>query len=254
MCPVIFLCCSEIISLVDMKCTTVSRCWYCKDLCENCLLPSGFGPGLALNHSESGILLKFCDHKCAQHFTGLEEKPMTLDIEILPPRSLSDCAPRSFLKISGSGHRGQDTGARISCIICHGYHSEEHQNGRFYVLCQLRSLFNQKVIEMFVTDKAIPEEPLPHANCPSGHEKVASAKASGTITQVIICALKVLQQKLIHLEYEDVDLNLNILTKYRSCFFKGDKEATSSIKVSEFFGVASYVGSYSTNFVLSIVL
>lgn len=216
---------------MDMKCP-VSRCWYCKDLCENCLSPSGFGPGLA-TQLESGISLKFCDQKCAQYFTGSEEKPMTLDIEILSPRRQNDPTPQSLLKIYGSGMLKSNEGVKVSCLICHGYHSEEYQNGRFYVLCQLRSLFDQKVLEMFVTNEAVPEEPLPHADCPSGHEMVANSKTSGTITQIITCALQILQRELIRLKCEDnVELNLNILTKYQSCFFKGDEVVTDSIQVS----------------------
>lgn len=174
---------------MDMKCHT-SSCWYCKDLCEICLLPSGFGPGL-ITKSKAGTSLKFCSQQCAHYFASCEEKSLSLDIEILSPgrKHISESeTSETILRITGSGMI--DERAIIICLmICHGYHSKKHPNGRFFIICQLRSLSSQKFIEMFVSDKAVLEEPLPHADCPDGREMVFKLEAYGTITQIITSAM-----------------------------------------------------------------
>ena len=152
-----------------------------------------------------------------------------IDIELFPPREHHDSTPNVLLQITASGMLKMDEGVKITSLICHGYHSERYPNGRFFILCQLHSLFSQKFIEMFVSDKAVPEEPLPHADCPSGHKMVASSKNSGNITQIVISAFQELAQKC----KEDVEFNLSNLTKFQSCLFK-DNEAVMSIKVSEY--------------------
>lgn len=214
---------------MDIKCHVSPDCWYCKDLCENCLTPSGFGPELTTK-SETGISLKFCSHECAQYFTGSEEKHMSLDIEIIPPQS-HQSMPKTLLQITGSGMLQKDEGVKVICLVRHGYYSEKHPNGRFVVFCQLRSLFSQKFVEMFVSEKAIPEEPLPHADCPAGYEMVTNSRSSGIITSIIISALKTVQDLVRSNCKEEIELNLTILTKFRSYLFKDDEGITESIKV-----------------------
>lgn len=213
---------------MDMKCLASSRCWYCKDLCESCLLCSGFGSKL-ISQTKSGVTLKFCSQSCAQYFTGSEEKPISLNIEILPSTG-QQSSLNVLLHINGSGMYFVDEGIKIACLICHGYHSENYPDGRFFILCQLRSLFSQKFIDMFVSEGAVLEEPLPHADCPSARENAASLKASGHISRIITSALKKCQEFFHSVCTEEVELNLNILTKFRSHLFVDDK-ATETIKV-----------------------
>ena len=156
---------------------------------------------------------------------------MLLDIEILPPGKQHGSklnSPDTLLQITGSGTLRVNEGAKVTCLISHGYCSEEYPTGRFFVICQLRSLFSQKFIEMFITDKAVPEEPLAHANCSYGHEMIIKAKSSGTITQIIISALHRLQEFICSKYNEDLELNLTSFLKFWSCLFE---EHTNSIKV-----------------------
>ena len=214
---------------MDVKCHVSSHCWYCKDLCENCLSPGGFGPELT-SKSKTGISLKFCSQNCAQYFTGSEEKLMSLEIEILPPQR-QQSTPKTLLQITGSGMLKMDEGVRVICSIHHGYFSKEYPDGRFSIFCQLRSLFSQKFVEMFVSEKAIPEEPLPHADCQAGYEMVTSLKGSGTITRITISALKAVQN-LVHSKCkEKIEMNLTILTKFQGYLFDDSKRVTESIKV-----------------------
>lgn len=217
---------------MDMKCHA-SSCWYCKDLCEHCLSPSSFGPGLTAQSATTGFSLRFCSQECAQYFTGSDEKPILLDIEILPPRNQHDSEqsiPNVLLQITGSGMLKMDEGFKVICLVCHGYHSEEYPSGRFFVLCQLRSLFSQKIFEMFVSDEGIPEEPLPHADCPPGHKLVTSSKNSGSITPIIISALQSLQELIGSKCEEGAELKLIILKNYQSILFE-TSEVNKSIKV-----------------------
>lgn len=214
---------------MDVKCPAASHCWFCKDLCENCLSPGGFGPELT-GVTKTGISLKFCSQKCAQYFAGSVEKPLSLEIEILPPQRWQS-TPKTFLQITGSGMLKVDEGVKVICLVRHGYFSEEYPNGRFFIFCQLRSLFSQKLIEMFVSEKAIPEAPLPHADSPAGCEMVASSNASGTITRIIISALKTVQN-LIHSKCnKEEKLNLTILSKFQGYLFSDSEGITESIKV-----------------------
>ena len=177
---------------MDMKCLVSSRCWYCKDLCESCLSHSGFGSQLT-SQTKSGVMLKFCSQTCAQYFTGSEQKPLLLNIEIPPPR-VQQSSLNVLLHINGSGMYFTDEGIKIACLICHGYHSKNYPDGRFFILCQLRSLFSQKFVDMFVSEKAILEEPLLHAECPNAQENAARFKASSTISRIITSALQRCQE------------------------------------------------------------
>ena len=208
------------------------HCWYCKDFCENCLSSSGFGREL-MGRSNSGISLKFCSHACAQYFMGPNKKPMLLNIEIFPPKNQDDCevhVPIPILQITGSGKMNADEGVLVTCLICRGHVSEEHPNGRFFIHCQLRSLFNQKVIEMFVSEKGVPEQPLPHADCPFGHEMVRSFEANGNIYWIITSALQNIFES-VDTKSKEVELNLHAVAKFHSFFFEDKKRATESVKV-----------------------
>ncbi len=156
---------------------------------------------------------------------------MSLDVEILPNKQHDSKSntPKPLLQITGSGMLKKDEGVKVTCLI----YSDEHLNGRFFVLCQLRSLFSQKIIEMFVSDKAVPTEPLPHINSPAGREVVANSKASGIISQIILSALHAVQGFIRSTVKESVELNLNMLTKFQSYLFE-DEEVAESIKVSEY--------------------
>ena len=219
---------SKFISSMDMKCLMPSRCWYCKELCEHCLLPSGFGPGLTVK-SKGGHSLKFCSEECALHFTT--EKTLSLDIEILPPRRQHDSQSEALLKITGSGMLNVDEGVKATCLICHGYRSGKYPNGRFFVICQLRSLFSQKIVEAFANEKAILEEPLPHADYPFAQKMMSTSNFCEVGSRIILSSLLAIKEK-IQSECKDkeVELNLNILTQFQTFLF-GDNEEEKSIKV-----------------------
>lgn len=209
------------------------HCWYCKDLCENCLSCSGFGCELVGQSSSKGISLKFCSHDCAQCFMGPTMKPLLLNIEIFPPNNQDDIdfhVPVPILQISGSGKMDEDEGVQVTCLISHGYNSEKHPNGRFFVHCRHRSLFSQKVIEMFVNEKGVPEQPLPHAECPVADEMVKSFKDNGNIHWIITSALQGFFES-IHTTSVEKELDLHAVTKYRSILFE-DKKSTESVLVS----------------------
>ena len=213
---------------MDMKCLMPSRCWYCKDLCEHCLLPSGFGPGLAVK-SKGGHALKFCSEDCALHFT--KKKSLSLEIEIFPPRQQHDSQSKALLKITGSGMLTVDEGVKATCLICHGYESGKHPNGRFFVICQLRSLFSQKIVEAFANENAMLEEPLPHADYPSAQKMIFTSNACEVISRIVLSSLQAIKEKIQSKgKDEQVELNLSILTQFQTFLFEDNKEA--SIKVS----------------------
>ena len=209
-----------------MKCPMPSHCWYCKDLCENCLSYSAFGRELK-SQSNAGISLKFCNHHCAQYFMGPNKKQMVLNVEIFAPKKQDDSHIYTpIAQIVGSGKMAED-GVLVTCLICHGYFSEDHPNGRFFVHCQQRSLFNQKVMEMFINENGMPEQPLPHADCTVGVEMVRRFKDNGNIHIIIASALQHLIESI---DIKSEELNLHVVTKYQGSFF--DKKHTQSVKVS----------------------
>lgn len=233
---IIFVCCcSELISTMDMKCPAATRCWYCKNLCDNCLSLAGFGSSLE-DRSSTGISLKFCSQKCANYFSGSEEKPMSLETEIFPLAKRQSSSSVELLRITGTAILKKDEGIKVFCSVNHGFVSDAFPVGRFYLLCQLRSLFSQKVVEMFVDKNAIPENPLPHTNSPGARDMVTSFKQSNTVTWIVISALQQVQ-KLIQSKSSSgqVDLNLSILTTHSSVLFEGAEDPKAFIKVRKQF-------------------
>ena len=218
------------IPTLDMKChDTNYSCWYCRDLCENCLAPDGFGPDLSVQ-SVSGFLLTFCSQDCTNYYTRFE-KNAVLDLEILPPKTQQPLESQVFLRITQeTGLLKMDEGFKAICVLGHGYYSEGHPNGRFFIACQFRTLHSQKIVEMFVSEQGIPEESLPHA---SSCDLAASPATSSAITGFLASALLRIQE-LFHSKYkEEVELNLDILAKLQDVLFSSKNfEVDRSIKVS----------------------
>ena len=198
-----------------MKCSSDDRCWYCRGVCEGCLCAASFGPGLSAT-SVSGIPLLFCSQKCANIFVG-NKHPLTLDISLFKRLNVDSSKDNDLLLISGNGLLKGDEGVQILCSLKLGHFSKEYPSGRYIFLCQLRSLFSQRVREVFMTKECIPECDLPHAKC----EDVVFTEP-GFITQILLTTLETVRESIHQRCKVQAPLNLDSLLTFQAQLFGSD--------------------------------
>ena len=216
---------------MDMKCPSTSRCWYCKGLCENCLCDSSFGPGLG-TISVSGIPLAFCSKECADFFIS-EKKPLKLDIELYRQLKVDSKKEIDLLQIVGNGILQEDEGVKVFCIIKHGSYSKEYPSGRYIVLCQFRSLFSQRIHEVFVNSEGIPDGNLPHAS-----SETETFTEPEMVTKIIRSSLECVHDTIQQQCRTQVPFDLEILTTFETQLF-GKDSSVDSLKVKYFHNILS---------------
>lgn len=206
-----------------MKCSSEKGCWYCRGACDGCLCASSFGPGLSAT-SVSGIPLLFCSQKCANTFIG-NKHPLKLDISLFKQLNVDSSKDNDLLLISGSGYLKQDEGVRVLCSLKLGHFSKEYHSGRYIVLCQLRSLFSQRIREVFVNRECIPECDLPHARSDDG-----VFIEPEYLTQILLTTLETIREAIHQHCKVQAPLNLDSLVTFQTSLFKSDN-ALNFLKV-----------------------
>ena len=215
---IIICCCSIRVPTIDTKCASDECCWYCKGVCHSCLHASSFGPGLSAT-SSSGIPLFFCSQSCANVFVG-NKHPLKLNISLFKRHNVDSSKDNDLLLISGDGFLKEDEGVLVHCTLKLGDFSEEYPSGRYIVLCQLRSLFNQRIREVFVTKECIPECELPHAR--DDNEKFTEPEF---VTQILLTCLETIRDAFYQRCKVHVPLNLDALLTFQTQLFESDASA-----------------------------
>lgn len=214
---------SSDVPTVDMKCPSTSRCWYCKGFCENCLCDSSFGPGLCTT-SVSGIPLAFCSKECADLFIG-ERKPLKLEIKLFWQSKVDSQKEIDLLQIVGNGLLQEDEGVKVFCIIKLGSYSKEYPSGRYIVLCQFRSLFSQRIHQVFLNSEGIPDGNLPHAS-----SKTEAFTEPEMVTKIVRSSLESVHDTIQQQCRTQVPFDLEMLTMFQTQLF-GKDSSVDSLKV-----------------------
>ena len=160
---------------MDLKCSTVQRCWYCSNLCEICLKDAVYG--LTVHH-RNGMLLKFCSKECQQQHTSPASLPLL--VKVFSPNQVPDNFMSYSRKIQEGhtellfiqGYRSDPAGnhIKIDIALCSGDGSEDFPKNCMYIVYYHRSTFSQQFVEYFVTKEMAPLQMLPYYGKISLHD------------------------------------------------------------------------------------
>ena len=213
---------------VDLKCSTVQRCWYCSNLCEICLKDAVYG--LTVHH-RSGMLLKFCSKQCQQQHTSPISVPLL--VKVFSPSEV----PSDFTSYSRKvqedhtellfiqGYRSDPAGnhIKVEITLCSGDGSEDFPKNCMYIVYYHRDTFSQQFVEYFVTKDMSPLQVLPYYGKTSLHDIVSNTLSESIkifVTKAIIA----------HDLPLDIELsNLSIEEKINTA----DKEKNSTLVSSD---------------------
>ena len=152
---------------VDLKCSTIKRCWYCLNLCEICLKDAVYGYTV---HHGSGMLLKFCSKQCQQQHTLPTSLPLLVKVSS-PNEVTSNFSSHSRKVQEGhtellfiQGYRSDPAGnhIKVDIALCSGDGSEDFPKSSMYIVYHHREAFSQQFVEYFVTKDMTPLQALPY--------------------------------------------------------------------------------------------
>ena len=176
---------------LDQKCANKNRCWYCQDLCENCL---EFAVAGLASFAHNGTLLRFCSESCKEEFQLVSSKaPLVVTSQTFLTRlpSLS-CVPsghRELLQVHAHGTTPKQEPFKITLNICIADGSDCFPPDQPYVMYHLRSIFHQQFLEFFISPTLVPEEPVPYCTSDASISAVDQLKADKYIQRMLKGAL-----------------------------------------------------------------
>ena len=144
----------------DMKCSEKS-CWYCKNLCDNCLKPAAFDSGYQASFN-SDLLLKFCGNDCKEKFI-CSETDFEVIIQLLPFRTVYDGeyvpkGHRELFRIQGHIVFSKDQVINFNLSV------RMDQESKFYAIYSENQNFVRKYFEIFISNTGHFISFLPHTS------------------------------------------------------------------------------------------
>ena len=196
---------------VDLKCSTLQRCWYCSNLCEICLKDAVYG--LTVRH-RSGMLLKFCSKQCQQQHTSPTSLPLL--VKVFSPSEVSSDFTSSSRKVQEchtellfiQGYRSDSAGnhIKVDIALCSGDGSENFPNNCMYIVYYHRDTFSQLFIEYFVAKDMTPLQALPYYDNISLHDIISDTLSESIkifVTKAVVARSLPLDTALSNLSIED---------------------------------------------------
>ena len=162
------------IPCVDTKC--VLRCWYCNDLCDNCLVPAVVG----LEVVTKDLLLKFCSSQCQYLCCGTEELAVNVDI----PKLTDQKELLMHIAASGSNPIISQFNVQMQIYQSSGFYGLTADDG-CYVTYQFRSPFSQELLEFFVSNDLSPTGLLPYLTTKQAFNALQVLKKSGLVQSIL---------------------------------------------------------------------
>ena len=196
---------------VDLKCSTLQRCWYCSNLCEICLKDAVYGLGV---HHRSGMLLKFCSKQCQQQLISPTSLPLL--VKVFSPSEVSSDFTSYSRKVQENhtellfiqGYRSDSEGnhIKVDIALCSGDGSENFPNNCMYVVYYHRDTFSQQFVEYFVAKDITPLQALPYYGNISLHDVVSDTLSESIkifVTKAVVAHSLPLDTALSNLSIED---------------------------------------------------
>lgn len=151
--------------VLDLKCVSKERCWYCEDFCEHCLQHAAFGLS-SPSSAKPELILKFCSTHCQSLLESLES-PLQLDIQLInsltseeqkyiPKGDQELFRIRGHLALSDKG--GLIFSMSVRSTVC-------DTGVNYYVIYCEQQQFLKQYSEFFVTTEGNIQSFLPHIQC-----------------------------------------------------------------------------------------
>lgn len=180
---------------MDSKC--IPRCWYCNDLCDNCLLPAVVGLEVV---TKEDILLKFCSDQCQRAYCGLKELVVNAELPRLGDQR------EILMRVCAAGANRLVSHFTVQMQIYQSSGSYEIPADHCYVTYQFHSPFSQELLEFFISSNLSPIDPLPHLTSEQAIQSLQLIRESGFVQSILrkafevvgiknLCALVHLSQK-----------------------------------------------------------
>jgi len=159
----------------DLKCSTLQRCWYCRDLCEMCFSKAVYGETV---QDKRGMLLKFCSRKCQLQHTSPGSLPLMVKVfsPMETPKNFSSHARKvqddhtELLFIQGIRSDMDGNHMQLDITLCSGDGSENFPKDTTYIVYYHRSAYKQLFVEYFVSKDMTPTKLLPYYGKTSMHD------------------------------------------------------------------------------------
>ena len=138
---------------LDKKCDP--GCWYCKDLCHNCMKPANFGYA----KTSENIVYKHCSERCySLHFGKPSEAPFQGDLVCINVNK--PLVNTIHLQATQVVETDLSVNTVFHINLCLSCNHPKVPNGVPYILLQVRSTKKYIFLSFFVSHDMCPEKPL----------------------------------------------------------------------------------------------
>ena len=167
------------IPCVDFKC--VPRCWYCSDLCDNCLQPAVVGLEIV---TKQEILLKFCSDQCQKKYCGTKE--LTVSAALSRPEDHKEL----LIQVHATGTTPLVSFFNVKMQIYQSSGAYEISADCCYMTYQFHSPFLQELLEFFISSDLTPSDLLPYLTSEQAFHALQLTKESGLVQSILHKAFK----------------------------------------------------------------
>ena len=164
---------------MDFKC--VPGCWYCSDLCDNCLQRAVVGLEVV---AKQEILLKFCSDQCQKKYCGTKELTVSAELSRLEDHK------ELLIQVHATGATPLVSFFNVNMQIYQSSGTYEILADRCYVTYQFRSPFSQELLEFFISSDLTPSDPLPYLTSEQAFRALQLTKESGLVQSILQKAFK----------------------------------------------------------------
>ena len=164
---------------LDSKCSD-GGCWYCKNLCHNCMKPAAVG------HTKmaEGAVYKHCSEQCTSlHFSNLDEIPFQADLIHLkvngPP---NDTVLLQATKVASTK---MSTNTVLSIQLCLSCADPRIPDNAPYALLQIRTKVRSVFLSFFISPDLSPGEHLWYTTHSQTLNSIDNIRKSGLVKDIL---------------------------------------------------------------------
>ena len=186
---------------LDRKCSD-DGCWYCKDLCHNCMKPAVYGYTIMV----AGLVYKHCSEHCKLlHFGSPPEVPFQADLVLKVNKPLSDVVLLHISEVVTT-EIAANTNTILSIQLCLSYDHPKIPNNVPYALVQIRTIIKSIFLSFLLLPDMSLGEPL-YMDCVHNMlETTENIQMSSFLQEALLLALV----------KNDIPDLASLLTNYRS--------------------------------------
>ena len=164
---------------LDSKCSD-GGCWYCKNLCHNCMKPAGVG----YTKMAEGAVYKHCSEHCKSlHFGNLDEMPFQADLVHLKVNG----QPNDIILLQATKvvSTKMSTNTVLSIQLCLSCADPKIPDNAPYALLQIRTKMRSVFLSFFILPDLSPGEQLWYTTHPQTLDSIDNIRESGLVQEVL---------------------------------------------------------------------